>query len=52
MTVIDRADDIEVEATLKDVDVTANDVEVPTFRPTTDSRSESVDESTTGSASD
>jgi hypothetical protein len=39
MTVIDLADDIDVDATLKpvdvmanNVDVTANDVEIPTIR--------------------
>jgi hypothetical protein len=39
MTVIDRANDIDVDATLnsvdvtlKDVDVAANDVEIPTIR--------------------
>ena len=36
---------------LNGVDVTANDVEVPTFGPTTDCKSEKVDESTTGLAS-
>ena len=37
---------------LNGVDVTANDVEIPTFRPTTRRcRSENVDESTTGLAS-
>ncbi len=41
-----------VDSKLNGVDVTANDVEVPTFGPTTDSRSENVDESTTGSSSD
>ena len=36
---------------LNGVDVTANDVKVPTFGPTTDCKSEKVDESTTGLAS-
>jgi hypothetical protein len=40
-----------VDSKLNGVDVTANDVEVPTFGPTTDCKSEKVDESTTGLAS-
>jgi hypothetical protein len=52
--------DINVDVTNHDVDVTANGVEIPTLRPTIDAllvstksrRSENVDESTTGSASD
>ena len=39
-------------STLNGVDVTANDVEIPTFRSTIDRRSENVDESMTGSAFD
>ncbi len=35
-----------------DVDVTTNDVEIQMFRSMTDCRSENVDESTIGSASD
>ena len=49
-----------IEVTNPDVDVTANDVEIPMLRSTTDAllvltrttNSENVDESTTGSASD
>ena len=43
--------DSVIAAANHDVDVTTNDVEIPTFRSTTDSRSENVDESTTGSTS-
>ena len=49
-----------IEVTNPDVDVTANDVEIPMLRSTTDAllvstrsrRSENVDESMTGSAFD
>jgi hypothetical protein len=43
--------DSVIAAANHDVDVTTNDVEIPTFRSTTDSRSENVDESTTESTS-
>ena len=45
-------DGIAIDRKLNGVDVTANDVEISTFRQTTDCRSKKVDESTTGSASD
>jgi hypothetical protein len=44
-------DGIAINRELNGVDVTANDVEVPTFGPTTDCKSGKVDESTTGLAS-
>jgi len=49
MTMINRE---LTTSTLNGVDVKANDVEISTFRPRTGRRSENVDESTTGSASD
>ena len=44
--------DSVIAAANHDVVVTTNDVEIQTFRSMTDDRSENVDESTIGSASD